>query len=304
MGPHKIFVCGATGLQGGALARQLRALGWEVHTLTRNTDSAAAQALTSIGVTVHQGSWSDSTALSAALAGCDGLFLNLVPDLTNPATELHHGQTILAAAQAAGVQHVIYSSGLAMPDLPADHFVSVAFKAKHDLEQALQAAGFPCWTILRPGFFMSNFVAPKVHMLYPGAAESGLFTFAFRPTTELPMIDHEDIGKFAAAALQRPEEFHEKTIDVISEMVPVERAVETMRRVTGRSGIRAEYVEGEALRRAAATNPLLMLQEVLRDVPSSGDAGAAARKSGVETATFEQFVERERGEFDKTYRNV
>ncbi|KAK4041104.1 hypothetical protein C8A01DRAFT_45650 [Parachaetomium inaequale] len=304
MGPHKVFVCGATGLQGGALARQLRALGWEVHTITRDTGSAAAQALTSIGVTVHQGSWSDSAALSAALAGCDGLFLNLVPDMTNPPAEFDDGKTVLAAAQAAGVQHVVYSSGLALPPMPADHFMTVVFKPKLDLEQALQTAGFPRWTVLRPGYFMTNLVAPKVHMLYPGSAESGLFTFAFRPTTELPMIDHEDIGKFAAAALQRPDEFHEKVIDVVSESVPVARAVETMRRVTGRSGIRAEYVEGEALQRAAAANPLLVLQGLLRDVPSLGDAAAAARKWGVETARFEQFVERERGEFDATYRNV
>ena len=52
-----VFVCGATGAQGGRLAHRLRAIGWGVHTTVRNQDSPAAQSLLSIGVDITPGDW-------------------------------------------------------------------------------------------------------------------------------------------------------------------------------------------------------------------------------------------------------
>lgn len=52
-----VFVCGATGAQGGHLARRLRAIGWGVHTTVRTPESPAAQSLSSIGVKITPGDW-------------------------------------------------------------------------------------------------------------------------------------------------------------------------------------------------------------------------------------------------------
>ncbi|KAH6838528.1 hypothetical protein B0I37DRAFT_387118 [Chaetomium sp. MPI-CAGE-AT-0009] len=306
MATHTVFVCGATGDQGGAVARQLRALNWEVRTITRNTNSPAAQSLTSIGVQVHEGSWGDRTALEAAMAGCDLLFMALLPDITNLSAELEHGKTIFAVAKAAGIQHVVYSTSMVLPETDPTHFAAIAFKSKKELEQALPNAGFPRWTILRPGGFMSNYLAPKVQMQFPGAAEEGLFTAAYQATSVLPLIDHEDIAKFAVAAFQQPDRFHEQDIDVISEIITFEQSIEILRRVLGRPNIRAHYLEGEELRAAQATNPIMVLHELLRhlDLHGNVDAREAAKKWGIETTTFEEFVVRERKAFEETYRNV
>lgn len=310
MTTHTVFVCGATGLQGGALARQLRALNWTVHTTARDTSCPAATALTSLGVHVHAGSWSDTAVLTTALTGCDLLFLNLMPDLTNPALERQNGETILAAAHAAGVQHVIYSSGTALPVLKRDpsHFLSLIFRSKLELEEALRAGDqppfvFPRWTILRPGFFMSNFLEPRVNMLYPGAAQSGVFTVAFRPTSGLPMIDHEDIARFAVAAFQDPERFHEQVVDVISQTVSFERAIEIVGGAAGRE-IKVKYLTDEQIKEGLAANPLLAMQEELRDVKPIGDKDAkeVAKGWGVDVGTFEQFAEKEKAAFEETYR--
>jgi uncharacterized protein YbjT (DUF2867 family) len=298
--PRKAFVCAATGVQGGAVARQLRALNWEVHTTTRDPDSAAAQALTSAGVKVHPGSWDDTAVLEAAIAGCDYLFLNLMPVLTDFAAEFRQGQVILRIAKAAGVQHVVYSTGF---HFPKHDFMAMAFKSKLDLEQELQSAGFPHWTILRPGNFMSNYIGDKVNLLYPGAAQTGLFTVAFRPTTTLIAVDHEDIGAFAVAAFQNPEKFHGQAIDLITEIITFEKALEIMRRATGRN-LRARYLSDEELDEAKKTNPLLVLQEVMRNFTLERDVKADARRWGVETGSFERFVEREKKAFDETYAGV
>ncbi len=299
MAPHKVYVSTATGTQGGAVARQLRALGWEVSTTTRDANSAAAQALASIGVDVHQGDWTNDAALEAAITGSDLLFLNMMPDLTNPDNESKHGKNVLRIAEAAGVTHVVYSGVMSQPGRDAHPF-GKAFAAKHVLEQEVQR--FPRWTILRPGFFVTNFLAPKVQLLYPGTAETGLFVLALRPDTELALIDHEDIGAFAVAAFQDPERFHGQKIELASESVTIERVIETIRRVTGLN-IRAKYLSNDEVEEVRAANPLIALQEILRDGSTAGHA-EAAKGWGVPTTTFEAFVERDKKAFEETYRNI
>ena len=82
-----VFVCSATGSQGGALTRKLRKLGWEVHATTRDLESEAAVALRGIGVKLTEGDWDNTDALKASIAGCDKLYLCLVPNWDVPTQE-------------------------------------------------------------------------------------------------------------------------------------------------------------------------------------------------------------------------
>ena len=54
-----VFVCGITGTQGGALARQLLALNWTIHSTVRSLDTPAAQKLKADGVKLTLGVVSD-----------------------------------------------------------------------------------------------------------------------------------------------------------------------------------------------------------------------------------------------------
>lgn len=304
MASKKAFVCIATGAQGGATARQLRALGWEVHTTSRNPSSPAAQALTSIGVKVHEGTLSDIAVLETAIAGSDALFLALLPDLQNRgASELTQGEGILRVAKAAGVKQVVYSAGIPVHEnLDPSHFVAVAFKAKGDLAAAVQAAGFPHWTVLQPGSFMCNWLKPRIDMMYPGAAASGEFRVAFHPSSQLPLVDTEDIGKFVAAALQQPERFHGHTITLASEYLTVAEHAETLRRGMGRD-IRVTYLSDEEVLKEAPTNPLLVVHHVLRDLPAV-DLEKEVAVWGVPMGTYKKFMEREKARFEETYQGV
>ncbi|CAK7237126.1 hypothetical protein SCUCBS95973_009842 [Sporothrix curviconia] len=74
-----IVVVGATGKQGGSVARTFLALpGWRVRAVTRKTDSPAALALTEAGAEVVQADLGDAdlTALKAAFAGANAIFVN------------------------------------------------------------------------------------------------------------------------------------------------------------------------------------------------------------------------------------
>src|SRR5438045_290687 len=67
-----IFLTGATGFLGGALARGLRADGHTVRALVRNP--AAAASLEAIGVELHQGDVTHKDSMRAPMTGADAVF--------------------------------------------------------------------------------------------------------------------------------------------------------------------------------------------------------------------------------------
>ena len=69
-----ILVTGATGQQGGAVARALLAGGHKVRALTRKPDGEAARALAGKGAEVVRGDLDDVASLEKALAGAWGVF--------------------------------------------------------------------------------------------------------------------------------------------------------------------------------------------------------------------------------------
>ena len=65
-----IAVTGATGTQGGAVARALLEAGWKVRGITRKTDSDAAKKLASQGAEVVSASFDDQASLEKAFEVC------------------------------------------------------------------------------------------------------------------------------------------------------------------------------------------------------------------------------------------
>ena len=74
-GTRVILVSGATGTQGGAVARELVDRGYTVRGLTRNPDSDTSRALTGLGVQMVRGNFDDAASLDRALEGVYGLSL-------------------------------------------------------------------------------------------------------------------------------------------------------------------------------------------------------------------------------------
>src|SRR4051794_3929282 len=75
MNRNKILVLGATGAQGGSVARALLSRGrFDVRVLTRKPDSPAAQQLRALGAEIVQGDLDDRASLQRALEGVYGVF--------------------------------------------------------------------------------------------------------------------------------------------------------------------------------------------------------------------------------------
>ncbi|KAF4452230.1 nad dependent epimerase [Fusarium austroafricanum] len=264
------FVSGATGCQGGAVARYLRSKDIAVHALARDPASKRAKALEAIGVKLTHGDYDDKEALQQAMSGCTGLFLVLMPDFTDLTAERLWATNILDAGKAAGVKHAIFSSGFSAdnPDqltaLEPGSFLDIVMRNKHAIESQTRDAGFEYWTILRPGNFMANYLEPFVRM-YPGLVEKGVWTSALTPTTVLPMVDTVTIGRFGGEAFLNPEKFHRKEIAYADEWLEVGVILQKLSKAVGRE-LEAAYLSDEEIMDQKATNPFISGQLLMRDM--------------------------------------
>ena len=222
-----ILVAGATGQQGGAVARHLLAAGWPVRALTRDSDGPAARALADRGASVVQGDLADRTSLDRALEGAYGVYGVQVfwPPSVGVEGEVLHGSNLADAAKAAGVKHFVYSSVGG-----ADRSTGVAhFESKWRIEQHIRALGLPA-TILRPVFFMENFFFPN----FRGPILEGTLNWELRPDTRLALIAVDDIGAFAALALEKPEEFIGRAIEIGGDELTPPEVAEQFAKAIGR----------------------------------------------------------------------
>ena len=221
-----IAVTGATGQQGGAVARKLLAEGWKVRALTRDADKPAAQELDSLGAEVFAGDMDNRAELDAAFKGSYGVFSVQNFWLPNVGFEgeIKQGKNVADAAKAAGVEHLVFSSvGAAHRGMGQKHFES-----KWIIEQYIHSLGIP-YTVLRPAAFFENFKWERPYIL------NGTFNaLGLRPEKERQLIAVEDIAAFVALAFADPEQYLGRTIELAGDALTEAQIAETFAKVIGR----------------------------------------------------------------------
>src|ERR1035441_5506439 len=111
MNTKTILVTGATGQQGGAVARQLlKQPSFAVRALSRDLAKPAARALAQAGAEVIRGDLNDPASIRRALEGAYGVFSVQNFMETGFDGEINQGKHLADAAKSAGVQHFVYSS--------------------------------------------------------------------------------------------------------------------------------------------------------------------------------------------------
>ncbi|KAI0893755.1 NAD(P)-binding protein [Annulohypoxylon nitens] len=295
---HSVFVCSATGFQGGALARRLREIGWNVHATTRDLNSQAAMAMKSIGVRLNECDWDNLVVLRDSIQGCDKLFLCLTINWDDLSCELRQCRDILRIAKEAGVKQVVASTTLGVSMLDSDIGVYPgSYMEKHminkkAIETAVEDCGFERFTFLRPTFFMANFVEPKVSR-YAEIRDKRSWTTSMTPDTQLPIVDHVDIAKFAAAAFQDPAAFHGRAIGLASDQMRVQEILDLLAEAAGQPGsVRALFLTDEEVEAQASTSGFSDSHKVLRF--TSDYVNLEELRATVQLTSFREFLEREK----------
>jgi len=236
-----ILVTGATGQQGGAVARHLlKQPGFVVRAFTRDSSKPAAQSLTRAGAEVFQGDLDDPASVRRALEGAWGVFSVQNFMETGYDGEIRQGELLADAAKAVGVQHFVYSSVVS-----ADRKTGLPhFESKWQIEQHIHQCGLP-YSILRPAFFMQNWYG-----FLRDPILNGTLPLPLNPQTSLQQISVADIGAFAAMAFRNPSMWAGRTVELAGDQLTMLKVAETLSRVLGRS-VRYVQVPWEQFQQSA-----------------------------------------------------
>jgi uncharacterized protein YbjT (DUF2867 family) len=220
-----VLVTGATGKQGGQLARELLARGHAVRALTRKPDSPAAVALAGRGAKLFSGDFENQQSLERAVRGADAVFAMSTPFEVGEKSETREGINLVRASKAGGVRHLVYSSVAG-----ADRATGIPhFDSKYEVEMEIRRSGLP-FTIVAPVFFMDNFLSGWL----AGGLARGSLSMALPATRRLQQVPVTDIARFAALVIERRDDFLGKRIDIASDELTLSTAAAVLSEVTGR----------------------------------------------------------------------
>jgi uncharacterized protein YbjT (DUF2867 family) len=213
-----IVVIGATGLQGGAVARRLLQERWRVRAFTRSPASGPARTLAALGATVVKGDMSDVGSLQSAFEGAHGVYSMQTPFTAGPETEVQQGKNVGEAARAAGVKHLVYASAGTGQETGVR-----SWDSKLRIEQHLKALGLPL-TIFRPTAFMEILSDKK---FFPPLAAWHVMPALMGAQRKVSWIAVDDLGAVAAKAFGQPETFVGKELNLASD----ERSIDECRTI-------------------------------------------------------------------------
>src|SRR5688500_7707289 len=233
-----ITVFGATGAQGGGLARAILTdpqQRFRVRAVTRKPDSPAARALSEIGADIIVADLDDAASVRRAMDGAHGAFCvtNFWEHLS-PQKELTQAHTMEQATLDAGLKHAVWSTlentreffapGSRMPVLMGKYNVP-HFDAKGEANRAFIDRKVPT-TLLYTSFYWDNLI----HFgMQPQRGADGVLDFVL-PMAEakMPGIAAADIGACVFGIFARGEELIGKSIGVAGEHLSCEPMAEQL----------------------------------------------------------------------------
>jgi len=240
-----ITIFGATGAQGGGLARSIladRDGPFAVRAVTRDANSDAARALAAAGAEVVAANLDDAAAVERAMAGAYGAYcVTFFWAHFSPERELAEARLMARTAHAAGLQHVIWSTledtrrwmQLDDPRMPTlmGRYKVPHFDAKGEADQFFRDAGVPT-TFLLTSFYWDNLIffgsGPKP------AADGKLDFILPMGQAKLPGIAAEDIGRCAHGVFKRGADLIGKTVGIAGEHLTGTEMAAALTRALGR----------------------------------------------------------------------
>ena len=292
--PNIVLITGATGAQGGAVAKALLKNASAVRVIVRRASihSKAAQELEKAGAEIVIADMEDPVSLETALKGVYGVFS--VQDMDNGTdSERRHATNLLTAAIKAGVQQVVHASvnqtGNHLQFRNWDKWNKKYWLDKQFGEDTLRNAGFKYWTILRPVFFMDNFITPKVVFMFPDLAKGTIVT-AWDPNAKLQLIAVDDTGAFATAAFNNPDKFNKQVIDLVGDELTIGEIAESITKVTGKNIYVNHVNEAEATQKGI--HPGFANAQIWNNEVGYNADIQALNGYGLQVTNFNQYLEK------------
>lgn len=192
--PSRLLVTGASGQLGRRVVELLLEAGIP-NLVAASRDPAKLADLAARGVETRRADFDDPASLATAFAGIDRLLLVSTDALDQPGRRIAQHRAAVAAAAAAGVKHVVYTSAPgARPQVGGgvidDHFWT---------EQALAAQPSLTWTVLRHNIYC------EILLMGAGQAVASGALYSATAGAGRAYVSREDCARVDAAALVKGE---------------------------------------------------------------------------------------------------
>jgi len=187
-------VAGITGHTGKVAAETLLGQGKKVRVVVR--DATKGEPWRARGAEVAVANVEDEAALTRALAGAEGAYLLLPPNLGTGDSlggNAARAQILGRAIAAAKVPHVVFLSSVGAQHRDGTGPIKGLHRAEQELPRLAPATKF---TWLRPAYFVEN-----VGSVIAVAKEQGVLPAMLDPKKRIAMIATADIGRAAAKTL-------------------------------------------------------------------------------------------------------
>jgi uncharacterized protein YbjT (DUF2867 family) len=200
---RKILVYGANGVQGRAIAMELRAQAFDVRAAVR--DGAKAKALEDADIEVVLADLDSPQSLRRASAGRDAVVLT-VPLEVRREVALRWVASAASAAREEDVKLMVLNNSARLSreatELPM-------FELRREIEALLKRLGPPC-IVLRPPNFLENLESPAMAF---AIARDGVVAYPLAARLRVSWMSVANLGAYVGAALRRPDKAGE-TFDI------------------------------------------------------------------------------------------
>lgn len=201
-----MVVFGATGAQGGSVARTLLDDGtFRVRVVSRNPEQKAAKELKLQGAEVVQGDQDDQASMELALTGAYATFIvtNYWENCSQE-QEVKQGKLLADLAKRLGLHYVVYSGLENIRKLTAGRLAAGHFDGKGEVEEYFRDIGVPMTSVRLPCYFEN-----LLSYFLPQRAEDGKKYLLDLPMGDVPMdgMAVSDLGPVVLSLLKKPEEY-------------------------------------------------------------------------------------------------
>jgi uncharacterized protein YbjT (DUF2867 family) len=301
-----VAVVGATGAQGGGLARAIladEASAFTVRALTRHGASASAVALARSGAEVVHADLDRLDTLKQAFDGAHAVFcMTNFWEHESPERELAQATAMATAAACTGVRHVIWSTledtrrfvpldSDRMPTLRG-HYKVPHFDAKGEANAEFVRRGVPV-TCLLTSFYWDNYIS------FPGMglSQNARGTLTIRMpmgSGRLPGIAAEDIGRCAYGVLAGGERYLGETVGIAGEHLTGAEIAAALSRAIARP-VEYDDIAPDAYRRldfrgADDLGNMFQFKRDFQDAFCAARSVARSRALNPRLQTFEQWL--------------
>lgn len=220
-----VVVCGATGRQGGAVARSLIGHGWRVRGLTRKPKQSKAHDLVAAGAEMIAADMEDPGSLRAAFEGAYGVFSVQNGILSGFDREILQGRNVADAAKQAGVSHLVYASAGT-----GESGTGIAsWEAKLEVERHMRRLDLP-FTSLRPRALMELMTDRS---FYPAVGTWRIWPRLSGEDRPIAWLAVEDVGHVTAVVFDDPRSHLGRTLDLAGDVKSLAECRSLYREVMG-----------------------------------------------------------------------